>query len=565
MKDTKIPVQSKAAHLRAKLVDKTSPLLAVGAHDALSAKLIEEAGFGAIWVSSFGLSTAQKCQPDANVLTMTEVLDIAKNIEATVSIPVIADCDTGYGDAINVMRTVKEFERAGIAAISIEDNPFPKRCSLYPGARAEIAPMQEMVGRIQAAKAAQQTKDFVVIARTEALIAGLGLKEAFKRANAYKEAGADAILIHSKSNTSDEVLGFAEGWGHATPLVVVPTMFPNTNAKELHQAGFQLIIFANQALRASIQAMQETLRQLKTTETAGAANQQIVALERVYDLVGVQQLREREKKFIPQTTTQTRAIIVAAGFEKQLLPLNEDRPKAMLDIKGKSLLERQLETLRACGVDNITVVRGYKSEMVTAPGVQFVENPRYEEEYILSSLFCAKSALEGRVIFLYGDILFDRSVLQQLLNSPKEINLVVDRAWMDRPQTERSSVEGTELVVTSDVPPEGKRFLPKEEPGTILQIGQTLDSNKASGEFIGLAMFSSKGTQKLKALYQALSKRGQNQRFHEASSLKKASFSDFIQEAIDQGTSVASIDIYKGWLEVDTFEDYRRAWSKIMR
>ncbi|MBI4313248.1 MAG: isocitrate lyase/phosphoenolpyruvate mutase family protein, partial [Candidatus Omnitrophica bacterium] len=305
----------KTSLLRSRLFDRTKPVVAIGAHDALSAKLVEEAGFDAVWVSSFGLSTAQKCQPDANVLTMTEVLDIAKNIEAAVGIPVIADCDTGYGDAINVMRTVAEFEQAGIAAISIEDNLFPKRCSLYPGARPEIAPMEEMVGRVKAAKAAQRNPDFIVIARTEALIAGMGLQEAERRARAYAEAGADAILIHSKNGSAEEVLGFAKRWESPVPLVVVPTMFPQAGVEELHANGFQLIIFANQVLRAAIRAMEEILKTLRAAGRASAVSSQVVPLDEVYRIVGLDRFHAREKQFITQPASRARAIVLAAGFE----------------------------------------------------------------------------------------------------------------------------------------------------------------------------------------------------------------------------------------------------------
>src|SRR3990167_2649609 len=187
----------KAARLR-RLLRKKGPILLGGAHDALSAKLIEEAGFDAVWASSFGVSASTKCLPDANVLTMTEMLEAVKGMNEAVTIPVIADCDNGYGNAINVIRMVKEYERAGIAGISIEDNPFPKKCSLYPGERQELVDKDEMAGRIAAAKSTQVSPAFFVIARTEALIAGLGMEEALGRAAAYEAAGADAILIHSR-------------------------------------------------------------------------------------------------------------------------------------------------------------------------------------------------------------------------------------------------------------------------------------------------------------------------------------------------------------------------------
>src|SRR5262245_54071929 len=166
-------------------------VLAAGAHDALSARLAEEAGFDAIWASGFGISAVQAV-PDANILTLTETLEAVRRIVQGVRIPVVADCDNGYGNAINVMRTAAEFERAGAAGICIEDNEFPKRCSFYAGVRRDLVPAEEHARKVEAATAARSDPGFAVIARTEALIVGLGIDEALGRAHAYADAGADA-------------------------------------------------------------------------------------------------------------------------------------------------------------------------------------------------------------------------------------------------------------------------------------------------------------------------------------------------------------------------------------
>src|SRR5437016_6514554 len=163
-------------------------VLAAGAHDALSAKLAEQAGFDAIWAGGFGISAVQAV-PDANILTLTETLEAVRRIVDAVAIPVVADCDNGYGNAINVMRTAAEFERAGAAGICIEDNEFPKRCSFYAGVRRDLVAVEEHSRKIEAATAARRSPDFVVVARTEALIVGLGLDEACRRGRGYAEAG----------------------------------------------------------------------------------------------------------------------------------------------------------------------------------------------------------------------------------------------------------------------------------------------------------------------------------------------------------------------------------------
>src|SRR5215210_118018 len=309
-----------AASLRA-LLKRPGAIKVVGAHDALSAKLIERAGFDAIWASGFAISASLKCIPDASFIDSSEQLAIERNIAHAVSIPVIADCDTGYGNALNVMRTVNDRERAGVAAICIEDNVYPKRCSFYAGVRRELIPIEEHCGKVKAAKAAQLSPDFVVIARTEALIAGWGQEEALRRAEAYAEAGADAVLIHSKSKKFDELKSVYKAWSGRVPLVVVPTIFDQTTAREMEEAGAKIIIYANQPVRAAIRAMRDALDLIKSDTRPGAANDRIVSLPEVYDIVGVPQMEQDEKQFLPVGGEHITAIIAAAGFEKQLLPL----------------------------------------------------------------------------------------------------------------------------------------------------------------------------------------------------------------------------------------------------
>lgn len=551
-----------------KLLSSKKSITIVGAHDAISAKLIEEAGFDGVWVSSFGTSAAQKCMPDANVLTMTESLLAASDVNQAVNIPVIADCDNGYGNAVNVIRVVKEFEKAGIAGISIEDNPFPKRCSLYPGDDRDLVSIEEMSGRIRAAKNAQTDPDFFIIARTEAFIAGLGIEEALKRANAYADAGADAILIHSKAKSAEEVKKFTTLWNRPVPLVAVPTKYGSVTSDELESFGYKIIIFANQPLRASIKAMQETLSVLKSKRFPDAANDKIVPLDEVFRLVGQKQMDEIQKEYIASAEeAPTSAVILAAGFEKDMMPLVADRPKTMLEIKGKSILERQICGIKNSGIGRIAVVRGYQGQKINVPNVQYFENPRFQDTYILHSLFCAEKMMDGPLLVMYGDILFDESIITKILKSPGDIRVVVDRAWRDHyfsGGNGKAIPKGTELVSTSSIHSNNQRFLSMDEPDQVTQIGlQRIDIDKAAGEFVGIAYFSQKGVQILKDVYHKVSKTHAAGPFQEASSIEKASLADIIQELIDLGHEVNSVDIYKGWLEIDTLEDYKRAWEKV--
>ena len=175
-----------------------------GAFDVMSAKLVENSGFDAIWSGSFAIS-ATHALPDASILTMTEFFDAASSMSSACEIPIIADCDTGYGGPSNVIHMVKKYENAGISSICIEDKMFPKQNSILENGSNDLISQREFVAKILAAKEARMDKDFLIMARVEALISGAGMDEALTRATAYENAGADAILIHSKQKTQDEI------------------------------------------------------------------------------------------------------------------------------------------------------------------------------------------------------------------------------------------------------------------------------------------------------------------------------------------------------------------------
>jgi len=290
--------ERKRQQLRAGLTGE-GPFVAVGAHDAMSARLIERHGFDAVWVSGFGVSAMAYGLPDLNLVTMSETLEVTRRIEGVTQLPVVVDCDNGYGGFSNVVRTLVEFERAGVAAVCIEDNLFPKRNSLYTGeAQRELIPTGEQARRLRAAKAAQDTEAFTLIARVEALIAGHGVEAACERAVAYADAGADAVLIHSKDKSLAEIEGFLEAWrntGSTTPLVAVPTLFPDYTAQELRTKGFNMVILANHPMRASVGAMEEVLSLLAKDGRAADADPHIAEVNHVFDLVGTKETIEAEE------------------------------------------------------------------------------------------------------------------------------------------------------------------------------------------------------------------------------------------------------------------------------
>ena len=285
---------SKSEVLRKDLESK-SILKVGGAFDALSAKLVEINAFDAIWAGSFAIS-ATHALPDASILTMTEFLNAAMNMEASCNIPIIADCDTGFGGPSNVNHMIKKYEKSGIAAVCIEDKTFPKQNSFLEDSKQELLPEKEFVAKIIAAKEAQENPNFMLIARTEALISGMGMKEAIKRANAYEKAGADAILIHSKQDSPEEVFEFSESWGGTLPLVVVPTSFPTVKIDELISHKIKMIIYANQTLRATHAIISKVLGQLKNSTSINDISVDMTSMQEIFQLQETYNIKKQEEK-----------------------------------------------------------------------------------------------------------------------------------------------------------------------------------------------------------------------------------------------------------------------------
>ena len=286
-------MSSGSEKLRKKINEK-SILKIGGAFDAMSAKLVEINEFDAVWAGSFAIS-ATHAVPDASIMTMTEFLQVAKNMVDSCDIPIIADCDTGFGGPSNVSHLVKQYEQAGVAGISIEDKIFPKQNSLLKNGKQELLSEKEFVAKIIAGKEAKINKNFMIIARTEALIAGLGVDEAIKRATAYENAGADAILIHSKSDTPKEVFEFCNLWKGVVPIIVVPTSYGNVTINELEEHNVKMVIYANQTLRIAHKAMSILLKKLEKANSLNEVDEEISSMEEIFELQKMFEIHSQEK------------------------------------------------------------------------------------------------------------------------------------------------------------------------------------------------------------------------------------------------------------------------------
>ncbi len=283
------------SELLRKDLESKSILKVCGAFDAMSAKLVEHNGFDAIWAGSFAIS-ATHAVPDASILTMTEFFDAASNMTETCKIPIIADCDTGYGGPSNVSHLVRKYENAGIAAICIEDKTFPKQNSLLENGQNDLISEKDFVAKIIAAKEAKQDQNFMVIARIEALISGAGMDEALKRATAYENAGADAILIHSKKKTPDEVFEFADSWKGNSPVVVIPTTYDTVTLDDLISHKIKMVIHANQTLRAAHASMSRILKQMINSDSLSKVKEEISSMEEIFELQEMYNIKDKEKE-----------------------------------------------------------------------------------------------------------------------------------------------------------------------------------------------------------------------------------------------------------------------------
>jgi 2,3-dimethylmalate lyase len=278
-------------------------VLAPGCYDPLGARLIEEAGFPAAYMTGFGTSAGRLGRPDVGLLTLSEMVDNAHRIVQAVDIPVIADADTGYGNPLNVVRTVREYEAAGVAAIHLEDQVMPKKCGHMEG--KELVDAGEMVAKVSAAVAARHSADFLIIARTDAR-AVEGLESALDRARRYRDAGADILFVEAPQST-DEIGAIAER------LAGVPLLFnyaeggktPAVTHAFLRDLGFRLVIFPLSTLLAATAAMRSVLAEIRAVGTPIEILPSMLGFDAFLDFIGVGEIRELEKRFADKATHDT--------------------------------------------------------------------------------------------------------------------------------------------------------------------------------------------------------------------------------------------------------------------
>jgi phosphoenolpyruvate phosphomutase len=291
-----LPVERSSTTLR-KLILSNDLSFLMEAHDGLSAAIAERAGFKGLWASGLSISSALGYR-DANEASWTQVVDVVERMVDATSVPILVDGDSGFGNFNNARIVAKKLEQRGASGVCLEDKGFPKMNS-FVGDRHPLAEIDEFSGRLKAVKDTTGS-DFILVARIEALIAGHGLDEALVRADAYAEAGADAILIHSRKSVPDEILAFAKEWNNKLPVVIVPTKYYKTPVSAYREAGISTVIWANHSMRAAIAGMRDICGRIQSQESIAVIEDEVAGLEELFSLIRYDELASAEEQYLPK-------------------------------------------------------------------------------------------------------------------------------------------------------------------------------------------------------------------------------------------------------------------------
>ena len=519
------------------MINSTETKFIMEAHNGLSAKIVEETGFKGIWGSGLAISAAMGVR-DNNEASWTQVLDVCEFMSDSTSIPILLDGDTGFGNFNNMRRLVKKLEQRSIAGVCVEDKLFPKTNSFIGGEMQPLADMEEFCGKIKAAKDTQLDPDFCVVARIEAFIAGWGLEEALRRAEAYHQAGADAILVHSKKSDASDIQAFMTEWDQRHPVVIVPTKYYSIPTELFRDLGISLIIWANHNLRSSIAAMQDTTRKIYEAENIACVHDEIVSVSEIFRLQGAAELKAAEQKYLPTQGKDVNAIILAAS-QGDLGELTRDIPKTLLKIKGsKTILSSQVDSFNRVGIKTVAVVRGYGKEQVIATNIKTIDNDEYSETGELYSLFLARENILQNTVISFGDIIFKEFILNELLNDNNDITIIVDADWTEK----GSNID----YVNTDIPYSKKVY---SVPIALIEMSNSLSANKINGEFIGLWKVSGSGS---KQVHASLNRLSLNPYFRQMTMVDL--FNDLVKN-----TSIAVKFIKGSWLDIDTIVDLQKS------
>jgi phosphoenolpyruvate phosphomutase len=511
------------------------------AHNGLSARIVREAGFSGIWASGLSIS-AQFGVRDNNEASWTQVVDVLEFMADASDLPILLDGDTGYGNFNNMRRLVRKLEQRGIAGVCIEDKQFPKTNSFLNGERQPLADIEEFAGKIAAGKDTQSDPNFSIVARVEALIAGWGMDEALRRAEAYRLAGADAILIHSKLSKPDEIVTFAREWARRLPLVIVPTRYYSTPTAVFREAGISTVIWANHLVRSAVSAMQSVAKEIFDSQTLVNVEDRIVPVNEIFRLQDADEYSAAERLYLSTAAATRAAVILAASRGRGLEAITTDRPKVMLPIAGKPLLRWLIDGFKKEGINEITVVGGYRADAIDAAGIKLLVNERHAITGELTSLACAVDALDSDTVISYGDLLFRSYVLRDLVEGTADFSVVVDS--LPTSAANRTVRDFVRCSRGDDRGLFGTRVL-------LEHVASGMDPEpEPQGRWIGLLNVSRRGLVRLKAVLAELRARPD---------FDALDMPALLNALIADGAQIEVLYVHGHWRGVNDFDDLRRA------
>ncbi len=524
--------------------------------------------FDGLWESSF-TDSASKGHPDAEIIGPDSRLHTIEEILNVTNKPMIVDGDTG-AEATHFEYFCSKLERLGVSAVIIEDKVFPKRNSLEAGAKQDLEDPAVVATKIYRGKQILLSRDFMIFARLESLIANKGVEDAVNRARMYLKAGADGIMIHSKEREPRDLFRFAEEYtklcdelGYRKPLVCVPTTYNMLTEQELVERGFNIIIHANHLMRASYAAMQKVCKKILINGRSFEADPLCAPVRDVFKTVGFMDVKEKDKEY---SKMKTCAIIPDTHqlLDPALIEKFGEIPVSAVPLLDKSIIQRQAECLNNAGILNVYLVVGPGFEKITYEQIEKIDNPQYDLNSVLHNLFCAEEQMQDGFVMIYSDVLFYEKVVSEVLQTQEDIVLVIDNTYPSHLGKHKPQKTRMELVIAKNqVSNEHYRMLTPLTDLEIKMIGQRVSPDRATHEFAGIAYFSEQGADILKKVYHEAKQKYAGKQFHEAATFETASFTDIIQEIIYMGYPIHVYEVNHGWQEIHNTHDYKHALESL--
>ena len=518
------------------------------AHSGLSGLVTEKLDFDFIWESSL-TDSASKGLPDASIVGNESRIHTIDEILNVTTKPMIVDGDTG-GDEDNFRFLIKRLENQGVSAVIVEDKIFPKRNSFGGTVGAGMEDPNIFSKKLEVGMKTKSTNDFLIIARLESLIAGLGMNETMMRAEKYINAGVDGIMIHSKLKEPSEVLEFIPKFeklcaklGRRPYLIAVPTTYNTISDDELINSGVDIIIHANHLLRAAYKSMIETASLISNSRRSYESDSNIASVKEIFSAVGYDKIIERDKEKSPNIS----ALIVSAGDHK----INNTQ-RSLNKISDKPLINHQIETFKKSGIDKIKITVNNLSEFdpFLDKDINVVEIKDIEQNQMLNSIMTGIENIEGPAIITYGDILFNNKIISGLVSNENDIVIAVDSSF----KYHKHDID-KKLELVSYANPDNnlsRRKLRMTDTFEVKKISKNLNIEEAQSEFFGLAYFSKNGISKLKSCYEEIKK-------DKTSSV----FIDILNFMVKKEIKVSCNEFDGGWIELHTENDFKLAEKEL--